>query len=100
MTEFESALYHTLAVLPEGKLTTYGQLAKRCGYPNYARHVGKTLSKLPKGSDLPWFRVVNSQGKISLQGDAFLRQKTCLNKENIEINENGKVVNFRHYLWD
>tara|TARA_R110001583_G_scaffold11285_1_gene51293 strand:+ start:4869 stop:5171 length:303 start_codon:yes stop_codon:yes gene_type:complete len=100
MTEFESALYHTLAVLPAGKLSTYGQLAKRCGYPNYARHVGKTLSKLPKNSDLPWFRVVNSQGKISLTGDAFLRQKSRLKDEGININENGKVINFRHFLWE
>jgi methylated-DNA-protein-cysteine methyltransferase-like protein len=44
--------------------------------------------------------VVNSQGKISLTGDALLRQKEHLNKEHIEINENGKVVNFRHLLWD
>ena len=100
MSEFETALYNTLANLPKGKLTSYGLLAKRCGYPNYARHVGKVLSKLPEGSSLPWFRVVNSQGKISLSGDGFIRQAQKLAAEGITINENGKVVNFRHYLWD
>ena len=99
MTEFEQALYSALAALPKGKLTSYGQLAKRCGYANYARQVGKTLSKLPKETKLPWHRVVNSQGKISLKGDDFLRQEKRLNDEGFTINANNKVVNFQQYLW-
>lgn len=98
MTQFEQSLYNILASLPEGKLYTYGQIAKQCGYPNHARHVGKTLSKLPKDTKLPWFRVVNSQGKISLTGEAFLRQKARLAAEGIEVNEQAKVINFRQYL--
>jgi len=99
MTEFEQSLYAMLMALPTGKLCSYGELAKRSGYPNYARHVGKTLSNLPKDSKLPWHRVVNSQGKISLSGDRFLKQKQRLEAEGITINEKGKVVNFKHYLW-
>lgn len=99
MTEFEQSLYAVLVSLPTGKLCSYGQMAKRSGYPNYARHVGKTLSKLPKDSKLPWHRVLNSQGKISLSGDRFLKQKQRLEAEGITINENGKVVNFKQYLW-
>lgn len=99
MTQFEQSLYNILAVIPRGKLCSYGQLAKQCGYPNHARHVGKTLSKLPKDTKLPWFRVINAQGKISLTGDSFLRQKERLATEGIEVNEQGKIVNFRHYLW-
>ena len=99
MTEFEQSLYHILATLPKDKLISYGQLAKQCGYPNHARHVGKTLSKLPKDTTLPWFRVINNQGKISLTGDAFLRQKQKLEAQGISVNEAGKIVNFRHYLF-
>jgi len=99
MTEFEQSLYAVLVSLPTGKLCSYGQMAKRSGYPNYARHVGKTLSKLPKDSKLPWHRVLNSQGKISLSGDRFLKQKQLLEAEGITLNENGKVVNFKQYLW-
>lgn len=99
MSEFEESLYSVLATLPEGKVISYGQLAKLCGYPNYARQVGKTLSKLPKESRLPWFRVVNSQGKISLSGDAFLRQKQRLQAQGIEVNESGKIVDFRTHLY-
>jgi len=99
MTEFEQSLYALLMALPTGKLCSYGELAKRSGYPNYARHVGKTLSKLPKESKLPWHRVVNSQGKLSLDGERFVAQKQRLEAEGITINETGKVVNFKQYLW-
>jgi len=99
MTEFEQSLYALLMALPSGKLCTYGQLAKRSGYPNHARHVGKTLSKLPKESKIPWHRVVNSQGKLSLSGDRFVKQKQRLESEGIAINDNGKIVNFKHYLY-
>ncbi len=97
MTEFELSLFNNLAHIPKGKLISYGGLAKLSGYPNHARHVGKVLSKLPKDSKLPWFRVVNSQGKISLKGEAFERQKTQLLLDGIEISNDGKVLNFKRY---
>jgi len=98
MDEFAQNIYTILSYLGEGKLTTYGQLAKQAGFPHHSRHVGKILARLPKDSRLPWFRVVNSQGKISLVGDAFIRQKTLLEKEGIAITEQGKVVKFKQYL--
>ena len=98
MDEFAQNIYTILSYLGAGKLTTYGQLAKQAGFPHHSRHVGKILARLPKDSRLPWFRVVNSQGKISLVGDAFIRQKTLLEKEGIEITEQGKVVKFKQYL--
>lgn len=98
MSEFEQSLYTVLASLTKGSVCSYGQLAHRAGYPNYARQVGKTLSNLPKDTKLPWYRVVNSQGKISLTGDRFLRQKELLEAEGITVNEHGKIINFRDYL--
>jgi len=99
MTEFEQSLYAALASLPQGKLSTYGQLAKRCGYPNYARQVGKTLSKLPKDTKLPWYRVVNSQGKISFKpGDPkFVLQLQLLQSEGVEFK--GKKINLHKHRW-
>ncbi|PKF60443.1 hypothetical protein CW745_15070 [Psychromonas sp. psych-6C06] len=99
MNEFEQSLYNVLATLPAGKLCSYGQLAKRAGYPNHARHVGKTLSKLPSDTKLAWHRVINSQGKLSLTGDRQLKQKQRLLAEGIEVTEEGTVINFRHYLY-
>jgi len=98
MEEFAQNIYTILSYLGEGKLITYGQLAKQAGFPHHSRHVGKILARLPKDSRLPWFRVVNSQGKISLIGEAFIRQKSLLEKEGIEITDQGKIVKFKQYL--
>lgn len=99
MTEFELSLFNNLAHIPKGKLISYGGLAKMSGYPNHARHVGKVLSKLPKGTKLPWFRVVNSQGKISLKGEGFERQKTQLEQEGFSVNDDGKILHFKKALF-
>lgn len=98
MQEFEQNIHTMLAFLVKGKLTTYGQLAKQAGFPHHSRHVGKVLSKLPKNTRLPWYRVVNAQGKISLSGESFLRQKTLLENEGIEVTKEGKIVKFKQYL--
>ena len=98
MDEFSQNIYTILSFLGEGKLITYGQLASQAGYPAHSRHVGKVLARLPKDTTLPWFRVVNSQGKISLKGDAFIRQKTLLEKEGIKVTEEGKIIKFKQYL--
>ncbi len=99
MTEFELSLFNNLINIPKGKLISYGELAKLAGYPNHARHVGKVLSKLPKDTKLPWFRVVNSQGKISLTGEAFLRQKDLLLAEGVHTLESGKIKQFKKHLF-
>ncbi|BDR18842.1 hypothetical protein VspSTUT16_21880 [Vibrio sp. STUT-A16] len=68
------------------------------GYPGYARHVGKALGNLPEDSKLPWFRVINSQGKISLKGSNLERQTKKLEAEGIEVSEIGKI-SLRKYKW-
>jgi methylated-DNA-protein-cysteine methyltransferase related protein len=80
-------LFLALAQIPPGRVMTYGELAKRAGMPNGARLVGKILSELPKGSGLPWHRVINAQGKLSfpLDSKAYEIQKTLLVQEGIEF---------------
>ncbi|MEG3753897.1 MGMT family protein [Psychromonas arctica] len=98
MDEFAQNIFTILSYLEKGKLITYGQLASQAGFPAHSRHVGKILARLPKDTRLPWHRVVNSQGKISLKGDAFIRQKTLLEAEKIEMTEQGKIIQFKRYL--
>jgi len=98
MDEFAQNIFTILSYLEKGKLITYGQLASQAGFPAHSRHVGKILARLPKDTRLPWHRVVNSQGKISLKGDAFIRQKTLLEAEQIEMTEQGKIIQFKRYL--
>lgn len=98
MNEFHMQIFTVIHQIPKGKISTYGTIAKMAGYPGYARHVGKALGHLPEGSTLPWYRVVNSQGKISLKGNDLLRQKTKLVDEGIEVSELGKI-SLKQYLW-
>jgi methylated-DNA-protein-cysteine methyltransferase-like protein len=100
MIEFEHSLYTHLLYIPAGHLTTYGQLSKLAGYPNHARYVGKLLSRLPKDTKLPWFRVINGQGKISLRGEAFIRQKELLEREGIKVSDTGQIEGFKKLLVD
>ncbi|ENM5827338.1 MGMT family protein [Vibrio metoecus] len=98
MDQFLQQIFVVIHQIPVGKVSTYGAVAKMAGYPGYARHVGKALGNLPDGSQLPWYRVINSQGKISLQGNDFIRQQQRLLAEGIEVSEAGKI-SLRKYQW-
>ncbi|MYM59986.1 hypothetical protein GTG28_12190 [Vibrio sp. OCN044] len=98
MDQFLIQIFAVIHQIPRGKVTTYGEIAKLAGYPGYARHVGKALGNLPKDSTLPWFRVINSQGKISLKGENLARQRALLMAEDIEVSCEGKL-SLRKYRW-
>ncbi|WP_086983785.1 MGMT family protein [Vibrio aphrogenes] len=98
MTIFEQQIYYVLKQIPKGKISSYGLIASMAGYPGYVRQVGRLLSNLPEGSTLPWFRVLNSQGKISLTGADLERQKQLLIQDGVAVSEAGKV-NLKMYLW-
>jgi methylated-DNA-protein-cysteine methyltransferase-like protein len=98
MRDFSEQIYTQIANIPKGKVSTYGDIANAIGYKGYARQVGKCLSQLPSNTTLPWHRVINGQGKLSLTGERGLQQKARLTEENIEISDNGRV-NLRRYRW-
>ena len=92
-----TALYLTLAQVPEGKVVSYGQLAELAGLGRAARWVGRPLSQLPDDSKLPWHRVLGAGGRISLavgtpSGD---EQRARLRAEGISI-QNNRVDIQRH----
>ncbi len=93
------AIYQCLRHVPPGKVVTYGQLAKLAGLSSAARFVGTTLKKLPKDTQLPWFRVINAQGKISFPEDHphYSRQKHLLEKDGVEFY--GNKVSLSQYQW-
>ena len=88
----QEAIYLALSTIPSGRVIAYGQLAKLAGLTNGARQVGKLLCNLPELSTLPWHRVVNALGKISLPQDsiAYREQQQRLIAEGIEF-KNGKI---------
>lgn len=83
------AIYRVVASIPEGQLTSYGQVAELAGLPKQARQVGRTLSQLPRDTRLPWFRVVNATGKISFPENSLGYQRQLerlLNEGSAETN--------------
>jgi methylated-DNA-protein-cysteine methyltransferase-like protein len=60
------AIYSVVRQIPRGRIATYGQVAGLAGLPGHARLVGYALHNLPGDTRIPWHRVINAQGKISL----------------------------------
>jgi methylated-DNA-protein-cysteine methyltransferase-like protein len=90
-----ASVYQIVAAIPKGKVATYGQVAALAGMPQQSRLVGRILSKLPKGTKLPWHRVINSQGKISNPNPD--RQRERLEREGVAL-INGRV-RLKTYQW-
>jgi methylated-DNA-protein-cysteine methyltransferase-like protein len=85
-----------VARIPRGTVATYGQVAELAGLPRGARKVGRIMSQLPRGSRIPWHRVVNAAGRISLpKGAGYERQRRALEREGVVIT-NGRLSLARH----
>ncbi|MEN4010507.1 MAG: MGMT family protein [Chloroflexota bacterium] len=85
--------------IPAGKVASYGQIARIVGQGVSARQVGYALASLRSATDVPWQRVINAQGRISLPGVGGAIQKKLLLEEGIEFDENDRV-DFDRYGWD
>ena len=85
--------------IPKGKVATYGQIAFIAGTQN-PRLVGFALATLKEGTDIPWFRVINSKGKISFpeQSDGFKIQYSLLQNEGIIFDTNNQI-NLKQFGW-
>jgi len=104
MENFYQQVYGLVAQIPYGRVMTYGQIAVILGKATAARAVGYALHNLPPGSDVPWQRVINAQGKISARGASdFLHgpplQQILLEQEGISFSRQGKI-DLQQYLWE
>lgn len=88
-------IWQVTAAIPPGTVATYGQIAELAGLPGGARQVGLTLSRLPRGTRLPWHRVINAAGRISIADPS--RQQALLESEGV-VFENGRV-NLKRFRW-
>ena len=88
-----------MKTIPAGVVATYGQVAAIVGCG--PRLVGYALASLPAGMDVPWQRVINSQGKISTRSDgaADPRQRQALIREGIVFSLKG-TVDLKRFGWD
>ena|SRR5690554_250642 len=94
-SEFAQAVYQIMAAIPPGKVASYGAIACQAGFPRHARFVGRLMGTLPRGSTLPWWRVIRSDGRSGMTGAAAERQLSRLAAEGIVIL--GGRVDMRRY---
>jgi methylated-DNA-protein-cysteine methyltransferase-like protein len=85
--------------IPRGRATSYGAIAAYLGSPRAARGVGWALSALPAGTDVPWWRVVNRNGEISIKGAPGLPalQRSLLEAEGV-VFQKGRI-DLRKFGW-
>jgi methylated-DNA-protein-cysteine methyltransferase related protein len=97
---FFSRVWSVVRCIPSGRVATYGQVAAILENPRAARTVGWALHALPDGTDVPWQRVINYKGRISI--DCFEHdpnlQRILLEKEGVVFNEKG-YVDLSVYQW-
>lgn len=91
--------WHVLASIPQGRVTSYGRLARLAGMGKGARLVGRWLGQLPEDTALPWHRVLNSRGELSLppESPSGREQHARLLAEGVIVT--NRRVDMKRYGW-
>jgi methylated-DNA-protein-cysteine methyltransferase-like protein len=90
-------IYRTVRRIPSGRVATYGQIAELAGLGGHARQVGYALHATPDDIDVPWHRVINARGRISLPDQAGEIQRQLLEQEGVELD--GDRIDLARYRW-
>jgi methylated-DNA-protein-cysteine methyltransferase related protein len=102
-TDTYKRIYAVVKKIPYGKVATYGQIARLADMPRAARQVGYALGAMPADLKIPWHRVVNSEGRISIRlkhwdsGGEHL-QKILLEAEHVEFDKNERI-DLERFRW-
>lgn len=101
-TTFYNAVYEVVRRVPYGRATSYGAIARAIGFPNMSRMVGRAMKECDDyTTNLPAYRIVNSQGVLSGK-DGFEsagKMKQLLEAENIQV-ENNRIKNWKQVFWN
>ncbi|MFZ6021434.1 MAG: MGMT family protein [Chloroflexota bacterium] len=92
-------IYEIVRQIPPGRVASYGQIARMVGGGVGPRQVGYALAALKAGTDVPWQRVINAKGRISLPGIGGAIQRQLLLEEGVQFDENDSV-NFERFGWN
>jgi len=95
-----NSIYEIVKLIPKGYVATYGQVASLAGIEGHARLVGYALNCLPDRADVPWHRVINAKGKISMRSTpgAADYQRHLLETEGVRFSQSG-TISFERFLW-
>lgn len=98
MQAFSQRIISIILAIPVGKVATYGQIAGMAGRPRAARQVARLLHSSSAQYDLPWHRVINARGCISMTGLSGQNQRQKLRDEGIEISDHNRI-DLSVYQW-
>jgi methylated-DNA-protein-cysteine methyltransferase-like protein len=101
MSTFKDTIHKIIRQIPDGSVASYGQVASYAGIPRAARQVGWILSQSSPQDNLPWWRVINNAGRLSIKGSTYASpelQQDYLEKEGVEIT-GGFNVDIERYRW-
>ncbi|MGH4052739.1 MAG: MGMT family protein [Clostridium sp.] len=92
MEPFTQRVIEIIKEIPEGKVMTYGQIASQAGNHKGARQVARFLHTLSTRYELPWHRVINSKGEISIQDfESSNLQKLLLENEGVKFTKRNTI---------
>ena len=99
--DFFQKVYEVVKMIPSGRVSTYGLIAKYLGSAKSSRVVGYAMNASHQNSDIPSHRVVNRlgilTGKHHFSGTTLM--KNLLESEGVKI-QNDRVLNFKKVVWD
>ncbi len=99
LSPFHQCVIDIIRRIPRGKVASYGQIAGLAGDPRAARQVVRILHTQSEKRGLPWYRVINKQGRISLpRHGGYELQKSLLKKEGVRFNRDD-VIDLARYGW-
>ena len=93
-------IYAVVKRIPKGRVATYGQIASLAGISGHARLIGYALNSLSPENDVPWHRVINAKGQVSMRSEPGLEndQRSLLEAEGVLFDADGKV-SLRRFCW-
>jgi methylated-DNA-protein-cysteine methyltransferase-like protein len=90
-------IWQVVKLVPRGRVASYGQIAEIVGCD--ARTVGYAMRAAPEGGEVPWQRIINREGKISLPGQGGVIQRMRLEAEGILFDARGRV-DMQRFGWE
>jgi len=91
MEPFTARVVDVILGIPSGKVMTYGQIAKLSGSSKGARQVVRVLHSMSRAYQLPWHRVINIKGELSLADESRMIQKLRLQSEGIDVTNDDRI---------
>ena len=99
--DFFHNVYDVVRLIPKGRVTSYGAIARYLSSPKSSRMVGWAMNAAHQFSDVPAHRVVNRNGDLTgkMHFSTPDKMEKLLQKEGVSVN-NDRVQNFKEINWD